>query len=189
MSDPNLDPIDPVPPPPGGWLDDARNRFKLRIAGTLVIVVMSVVGIGFMDVKSRHAFTYWGALVVVSGLICMGLAAVTHRGKGGVMAMVARQGFHWLGLFMALAMLRYLYGTGYVEAEAAAVFAIILLTLTTWLAGVHFDPVFVGVAVLLALVAYLNTIVERYLVFIFLIGIVVILGVLMWRRGRSDPQT
>ena len=115
----------------------------------------------------------------------MGLAAVTHRGKGGVLAMVARQGFHWLGLFIALAMLRYLYTTGYVEAEAAAVFAIMLLTLTTWLAGVHFDPAFVGVAVMLALVAYLNTIVERYLVFLFLVLIAAIAIALMWRRSRS----
>jgi hypothetical protein len=182
MSDPNLDPI----APPSGWLDDSRNRFKLRFAGTFVIVVMSVIGIGFIDVKSQHAFTYWTSVVVVSGVICMGLAAVTHRGKGGVMAMVARQGFHWLGLFIALAMLRYLYGTGYVEAEAAAVFAIMLLTLTTWLAGVHFDPVFLGVAVLLALVAYLNTIVERYLVFLFLLLIAVVAVVVLWRRGRSS---
>lgn len=184
MSDPNLDPLSPVPPP-SGWLDDTRNRFKLRLAGTLVIVVMSVVGIGFIDVKSQHAFTYWSTLVVVSGVISMGLAAIRHRGQGGMAGMVARQGFHWLGLFMALAMLRYLYSTGYVEAEAAAVFAIILLTLTTWLAGIHFDPMFLGVAVLLALVAYLNTIVERYLVFLVLVLVVVIAVILMWRRGRS----
>jgi hypothetical protein len=188
MSGPNLDPVDSLPPP-AGWIDDPWNRFKLRFLGTLVIVVMSVVGIGFIDVKSEHAFDYWASLVVVSGLICMGLAAVTHRGKGGVMAMVARQGLHWLGLFIALVMLRYLYRTGYVEAEAAAVFAVILLTLTTWLAGVHFDPVFLGVAALLALVAYLNTIVERYLVFLVLVLIAVIAVVVLWRRGRGSTRS
>lgn len=170
---------------PGGWLDDPWNRLKLRVAGTLLILLLSVVGIGFIDVRSERAFPFWTVLVVVAGLTSMGLAAVSQRGKGGVLGMVLRQGLHWLGLLIGLWLLRYLYQTAYVEAEAAAVFAVMLLTLTTWLAGVHFDPMFLAVSVLLASVAYLNTIVERYLVFLVLVLVAIVALTLLWRRGRS----
>lgn len=171
--------------PRGSWLDDPWNRLRLRIAGTVLILVLAAVGIGFFDVGSPRAFQVWTLLVVVTGLVCMGLAAISRRGHGGVAGMVARQGLHWLSLLLALWILRYFYQTKYVEAEAAADVAALLLTLTTWLAGIHFDPILLVVAALLALVAYLYTIFERYLVFLVLVLLAVGALVLLWRRGRT----
>jgi hypothetical protein len=171
--------------PRGAWLDEPWNRLRLRIAGTVLILVLAAVGIGFFDVGSPRAFQVWALIVVVTGLVCMGLAAISRRGHGGVAAMVVRQGLHWTSLLLALWILRYFYQTKYVEAEAAADFAAILLTLTTWLAGIHFDPILLVVAALLALVAYLYTIFERYLVFLVLLLLAVGALVVLWRRGRA----
>jgi hypothetical protein len=171
--------------PHRGWLDDPWNRLRVRIAGTILILVLAAVGVGFIDVRSPRAFHFWTLLVVVTGLVCMILAAISHRGRGGVAGMVARQGLHWLSLLLALWMLGYFYRINYVEAEAVALFAVVLLTLTTWLAGIHFDPILLGVAALLAVVAYLDTIFERYLVFLVLFLLAAVVGVFVWRRGRA----
>ena len=173
------------PPPEGGWLDHPWNRLRVRFVCTLLILVLTAIGVGFIDVRSPRAFQFWTVLVVITGVICMILAAISHRGRGGVALMVARQGLHWMSLLLALWMLGYLYRINYVEAEAVALFAVVLLTLTTWLAGIHFDPILLVVAALLAAVAYLDTIFERYLVFLALMLLAIVAIAILFRRGRA----
>lgn len=178
---------DPTYAPQRGGLDDPWTRFKLRAAGAAVILVMSVIGIGLIDVKSGDAFKYWAVLTAICGLICIGLAAITQRGQGGQLEMAARQAVHWLGLLIALWLLFYLYGIGFVEAEDAGVFAVLLLVLTTWHAGAHFDPVFILISAALGVVAYVNVFVQRYMIVISVPLILAIVGGLfLWGRFRHS---
>jgi len=170
---------------PRAWLDDPWNRFRVRFGATLSILVLNAVGIGLVDVRSSHACGYWTVVVVITGAICMALAAISHRGQGIMMGMVVRQGLHWLSLVLAFWLLSYYYRTNYVGAEATGDVAALLLTLTTWLAGIHFDPFLLAVAALLALIAYLDTFLERYLVFLVLVLLAVVALVVVFRRGRA----
>ena len=172
---------DPALAAPRG-LDDPWTRFKLRAAGAVTILLLSVVGIAFIDVHSADAFTYWAALTVISGLICMGLAAMSQRGKGGQLVMVGRQAVHWFGLLIALWLLFYLYRIDFVQAQGAAVFAVLLLVLTTWHAGAHFDPVFLLISVALGAVAYINAFVEQYMILITIPVLLAIAGLVLWGR-------
>jgi hypothetical protein len=176
---------DPALAPPRG-LDDPWTRFKLRAAGAVVILLLSVVGIAFIDMNSERAFAYWVGLTVVSGLICMGLAALSQRGQGGQLAMVGRQAVHWLGLLVALWLLFYLFRIEFVQAQDAAVFAVLLLVLTTWHAGTHFDPVFILISVALAAVAYINAFVEQYMILVTIPILLVIAGLVLWGRYRHS---
>jgi hypothetical protein len=99
--------------------------------------------------------------------------------------MVGRQAVHWLGLLIALWLLFYLYRIGFVEAEGAGVFAVLLLVLTTWHAGAHFDPVFIVISLALGVVAYVNAFVERYMILISIpLLLAIVGGLFVWGRFR-----
>ncbi len=170
-----------------GWIDQPWNLFRIRFAAALAILVPSVIGIGFIDVHSQWAFRFWVGLTIFCGIVCAMLGAVRTRGKGFDFGSAIRQVVHWSGTLFAMWILFYLYDIDFVQAQGVAVFAVMLLTMSSWLAGAHFDWFFLVIGALLGLVAWGNAVVEQYLVVIVLpiFGILAALFLLQrWRLRR-----
>ena len=78
------------------------------------------------------------------------------------------------------------------DADAVALMILLILAVTSFLAGLHFDRSFIWLSIFLALVALLGTEIEAYLWLIVVVGmlaaaLIVISAVLIRRRTLASP--
>jgi len=163
------------------------------IIGGLVLLVM--VGLFLSNFAVNKSLGYWEAMFPVFGVAC-----TWHELAGGaahvtpLWRLLLRQFLHWLFPIFAVRVLFLQQARGQMSAESVALVVLVLLALTCFLAGVHFDRSFVWVSVVLVAAAILGTEVETYLWLIAVFGAValvlaVLSSVLLRRRdGTSVPS-
>jgi hypothetical protein len=100
-----------------------------------------------------------------------------------------RQALHWIGPIFAVKILFMQHARGQMSTDAVALTIILLLAVTCFLAGVHFDASFYWVSAFLALAALIGTEIETYFWFVallFLIGVAIaVLSAMLLRRGSK----
>lgn len=165
----------------------ARQVWKIAVTIAVVTVLLALLGVGLTTTNKSIAPTYWMSLVPVYGLLCIATAWVrTRRGEGDI-RVVVRQVFHWLGIAAAVGLDFFIRGTGEETGVGAGFNALLLLALGCFLAGVHFESLFlvIGLILTLALVAVVRA--DQYMWLIVGAGLVVIgaIGGLMWLRIKA----
>jgi len=162
---------------------------RALIAGVLVLLVM--VGLFLSNFAVNKALGYWELMFPVFGVAC-----VWHELAGGaayvkpLWRILVRQTFHWLFPIVAVRVMFLQHARGEMSADSVALVVLVLLAVTCFLAGVHFDHTFVWVSLVLVAAAIVGTEVETYLWLIAVLGAValalaVISSVLLRRRGAS----
>jgi len=161
---------------------------RLLIVGALGVMVM--IGLFLSNYSSEKARFYWCAMFPIFGLACL-----AHELAGGrayeipLWRILLRQGLHWIGPIIAVKILFLQHARGQMATDAVALTIILLLAVTCFLAGVHFDRSFYWVSAFLALAAVIGTEIETYLWFVvvlLLIGIVIaVLSATLLRHGSK----
>jgi hypothetical protein len=141
------------------------------IVGALVLLVM--VGLFLSNFAVNKALGYWELMFPVFGVAC-----VWHELAGGaayvrpLWRILLRQTFHWLFPIVAVRVLFLQHARGEMSADSVALVVLVLLALTCFLAGIHFDASFVWVSLVLVAAAIVGTEVETYLWLIAVLGAV-----------------
>jgi hypothetical protein len=160
---------------------------RALIVGVLVLLVM--VGLFLSNFAVNKALGYWELMFPVFGVAC-----VWHELAGGaayvkpLWRILLRQTFHWLFPIVAVRVLFLQHARGEMSADSVALVVLVLLALTCFLAGIHFDSSFIWVSLVLVAAAIVGTEVETYLWLIAVLGAValalaVLSSVLLRRRG------
>jgi hypothetical protein len=161
-------PAAPSATQPADTLTALATRFEavmLRralIVGALVLLVM--IGLFLSNFAVEKARWYWGAMFPVFGIACIahelagGAARVTPLWK-----LLVRQSLHWLVPIVAVRILFLQHERGQMSSDSVALVILVLLAVTCFLAGVHFDRSFIWVSIVLAVAALLGTEVETYM--------------------------
>lgn len=152
---------------------------------TLVTVVavgmalLALVGVGLAMSNSRATQSYWIALVPVFGVLCV----LTAWYRGDTRSTMLRQVLHWAGIGLAVGIdFAYIKGAGEQTAEASGLNSLLLLALGCYLAGVHMEWLFILAGALLTLVLVVFIIGQGYLPFLFGVGVVVIVLMVVINR-------
>jgi hypothetical protein len=162
---------------------------RALIAGVLVLLVM--VGLFLSNFAVNKALGYWELMFPVFGVAC-----VWHELAGGaayvkpLWRILLRQTFHWLFPIVAVRVLFLQHARGEMSADSVALVVLVVLALTCFLAGIHFDNSFVWVSLVLVAAAIVGTEVETYLWLIAVLGafalaLAVVSSVLLRKRGGS----
>lgn len=162
---------------------------RALIVGVLVLLVM--VGLFLSNFAVNKALGYWELMFPVFGVAC-----VWHELAGGaayvkpLWRVLLRQLFHWMFPIVAVRVLFLQHARGEMSADSVALVVLVLLALTCFLAGIHFDNSFVWVSLVLVGAAIVGTEVETYLWLIAVLGAValalaVLSSVLLRRRGGA----
>src|SRR5215468_6916273 len=184
----------PAPKPSADRLTSVAVRFQavvLRralIVGVLVLLVM--VGLFLSNFAVNKALGYWELMFPVFGSAC-----VWHELAGGtayvkpLWRILLRQFFHWMFPIVAVRVLFLQHARGEMSADSVALVVLVLLALTCFLAGIHFDNSFVWVSLVLVVAAIVGTEVETYLWLIAVLGAVALalalLSIVLMRRRRG----
>jgi hypothetical protein len=187
-----------VAPPPDKFIAWA-SRLELSLLRRLLIIgvlgVFIMFGLFLANYSINRADWYWSAMFPVFGLVCLGhqLAAGDTHGMSATRVLLM-QTAHWLGPVVAVRIIFLQLYRGQMDADAVALMILLVLAVTCFLAGLHFDRSFVWVSVVLTLVAVLGTEIEAYLWLVLLMGLlaaalVVFSTVLIRRRGSASPAS
>jgi hypothetical protein len=163
---------------------------QLLIVGGLGVLIM--VGLFLANYSPKAADWYWSTMFPIFGLVCLGHQLEVGKTHGMPAWQVPlQQALHWLGPIVAVRIIFLQFSRGQMAADSVALMILLVLAVTTYLAGIHFDRSFVWVSIVLALAALVGTEIETYLWLIVVLGLllvalIVISTVLMRRRTTAN---
>jgi len=159
--------------------------WRVRIVLAAILVALSMVGLALVDAGAAAAQGYFHVLVVAFAAVSLWQHALptgdwSWRNLRGLV-------LHWLGFVVSFNLLFVLLRQGLLQRNEVALVAMILLGLTVYLAGVHYDPTFLVVGPVVALAAVAAAYVEEYIFIILfvLVGLVVVV-LAVWRLTDRD---
>jgi hypothetical protein len=161
---------------------------RLLVIGLLSLMVM--IGLFLANYSSEKAHYYWVAMFPLFGIACLAHELASGRAyEVALWRVVLRQGLHWLGPIIAVKILFLQHSRGAMSTDEVALAVILVLAVTCFLAGVHFDQSFYWVAAILVLGAILGTEIETYLwlvvILMLVAGAIATLSAVLLHRGRA----
>jgi hypothetical protein len=151
---------------------------------------MVMIGLFLSNYSSERASYYWCAMFPLFGIACLAHELASGRAyEIALWRILLRQVLHWIGPIAAVKILFMQHTRGQVSTDAVAVTIILVLAVTCFLAGVHFDRSFYWVSALLALAAVIGTEVEAYFwlaIVLLLLGVALaVLSAILIGRGSK----
>lgn len=156
-----------------------------RVVWTSVLILLSVGGIAVMQFFPERAILYWLVMVPVFGVVsAVGGRSVQRHALHPVPASIRLrlQFLHWLGLLLALLLVFLMRDAGTLVPETAGLTALLLLALTCFLAGVHFDWHFLVLGTLLGLTVAGGVLAEQFFWVLMAPAVIALVVVVIARR-------
>ncbi len=168
-----------------------KRLFGLNEIIPIVLILLSIIGIGITDFSPGESRHYWFAMVPVFAGACLILEWSRARGRGQKWTTIVRtQLLLWLGLLVAVRLVFLLLHAGRLDNENTGLIILLLLALSTFFSGILqgwrllIVGIFLGVALIGAM--YLEEFVWMFLI----IAIVVVAIFLLLKRyaGTKDGK-
>ena len=157
----------------------------------IVLILLSIIGIGITDYFPKYSQHYWFAMVIVFAGACLILEWSRARGKGQKWINIVKTQFLlWVGLLLAVQIVFLLQRTRGLNNENTGLIILLLLALTIFFAGINLGwrllivGIFLGAALIGAV--YLDQFAWMFL--IIAIVVVAIFLLLKHYRGTKIGQ-
>ena len=151
------------------------------------LVVLSLGGVAIMDFSVKYGLWYWVGMAVVSGGVSIGSAwrsaAESGESAGGHLK---RQVLHWLTLIVGLLLIFFLQSAEALTPATSGLMALLMLSLATTLAGVHFRSrlaILGGIQAATFMAAVLTE--EFFWILLILILIIVVVDIVLRSRKTT----
>jgi len=168
---------------------EAKLLRRLVLVGTLIVLAM--LGLFLTNVSVDKARWYWSSMFPAFALASIWHELAKARGeRPPLQRIVLRQALHWLGPIVAVRILFLQLSRGQMNGDSVALVTLLLLAITSYLAGVNFEPSLIWIGILLALVTVAGTEIEAYLWLIVVAGAIAftlaVTALILLRRHRHD---
>ena len=140
-----------------------------------------------MDYSVKYGFWYWLAMAVVFGAVSIGLAWKSDKDlPGDQSGRVKKQALHWGTLIVGI-LLIFLMQTTLVfeDPSTPGLLALLLLSITAALAGVHFNWRMAVVGLILAATFVAAVLVEEFFLILLIVAFVALIVIFQIQRKRS----
>ena len=130
----------------------------------IILIALSIIGVGVTDFASAVSHWYWLAMVFVFGLGCILIEWDRAEGGGqGKLVIIRKQLLQWVGLLLAVQLVYLLLHAGRLDNENTGLVILLLLALTVFASGVHVEWRLCVVGVLLGLALIMATYLEEFI--------------------------
>jgi hypothetical protein len=103
----------------------------------VMLVVLALVGVGITDFSPAHSYWYWFAMAPIFACSCLIIEWTHVRNEGKRWSSILRtQLLTWFGLLVAVQAVFLLLRAGRLTYESTGLIILLLLALTTFIAGV-----------------------------------------------------
>ena len=166
-------------PPSKGWLGVEEIAF-------IALLVLAIGGMAVADFSARSGLSYWLVVIPLFGAVSIYTGWRRARAGGlNVSAVLLSQLLHWSALILAVYLIYLLERTGRLNREDAGLVALLSLSLTTVLAGIHFDWRLAVLGVLLAVGTACAALVEEFFWIVLIPAVVAGAVVVVWQRRKT----
>jgi hypothetical protein len=163
-----------------GWLGRFLGTYEIGIIG---LIVRSIIGIGITDFSPADSYKYWVAMVPIFCGACLILEWSRVRGRGFKWTTLLRtQLLHWVGLLVAVRLVFEMLHKGRLDNENTGLVVLLLLALSTFIAGIHLGWRLCLVGVFLAIALVAATYLEEYVWVLLIIGLAILVVVFLLKH-------
>ena len=169
-----------------GSASAGKRALGVEEVGFIALLLLSVGGMAVADFSAGWSLKYWLTMIPLFGAASLYSGWRRARAAGeNIGAIVLRQLLHWGALALAIYLIFVLEQTGRLNQEDAGLVALLALSLTAVLAGVHFDWRLAVLGILLAAVAACAALVEEFFWILLVPFVVAGAAVVLWHRRKS----
>lgn len=158
----------------------------------LAMLLLSLGGVAYTSIAPQASSLFWTVLAVAFGCFCVAAGWKRARGKQARWRLLWTQGLHWGALLLCMQLLFIPDMQRMLNTDAIGLALIALMSLGTFLAGVHAASWRICVAALLmAVAAPAIAFIEQAALLLLpveLLIVVAIVAFIWWRRGRSGER-
>lgn len=171
----------------------SHHPLKIHVFMGMILLILAFIGVILTSWQSSYTHVYWLVLILIYALTSLGFTWFSaRREKTFTLSIVGRELSHWLGLIVCVSLVEHFKQMGLFSLPIASLVELLLLALTSFLAGVHFNSMFLFVGIFLALIALLSVIVLEYLSLIMLPLLIIFIILLWWylqHKHRAEPKS
>jgi len=169
-----------------GMFKGRQSHLKSRLIVSLLLLCLSIFGVLLTDfAPDRVAWKYWVYVTPVYALICIILSYIVSRKHDVSMVVIWHEILHWIGLLCGVYIVSLIIGSGIISFLIGGIFVLTLLALTMFLAGVHFDSMYLIIGIILGILVVVQTLLVKYLTFILIPLIVIVAIIFIWRYRHA----
>ena len=154
---------------------------------------MVMIGLFLSNYSSVYALYYWCAMFPLFAVASIVYEVPNARADGlAFWPIVLRRLLHWVGPIIVVKILFMQHERGQMSTDAVALTSVLVLAVTSFLAGINFESSFLWVSALLVLAALIGTEIETYLwlvVLLFLVAVgLALTAMTLLRRARRTAN-
>ena len=166
---------------------------KARLTVSSIMLVLALIGviITCMDRESSFSRWYWTGAVVVFAILSLWMSRIDSPKPRSIKGLAVWRGIvHWLALLIIIFHVHLLVYAGIADNITAGLVILMLLALTTFLAGLYYDSTFMLIGALLFVMGVIATMLYKYVLLVSVIALVVIGLIIFWlyRRSTGDKK-
>ncbi|MGW8192999.1 MAG: hypothetical protein ACWGOX_01925 [Desulforhopalus sp.] len=152
------------------------------------LLVLALVGMGLTQATKGGGARYWLILLWIYALASLVRAWLQARERDeSIWSEIHLHFFHWLGALVTLYIIFLLERHDILSRDAASNVSLVLLALSSYLAGVHFERMFLFLGMVLAIMAVIGAFVEQYTLWLIVVP-ASLLAVWLFFRNKSRLQ-
>ncbi len=174
-----------------GSVDMKKRLIGVREFMLIAIFIIAGGGVAITDMSPNWGYWFWLGLVPLLAITSLYRSWADERGReGGVFWTLRVQILHWLGLLGALEIVFLLYTfTNRIDAAQAGLVSLLVVALSTFLAGIHFHWHFAVLGIMLGLSTLAMAWVEASVWLVIPLVIIAVMIVLFFsHRSTTDSH-
>ncbi|MCG6868402.1 MAG: hypothetical protein LJE91_06620 [Gammaproteobacteria bacterium] len=155
-----------------------------------VLLVLALVGMGLTQATEGGGALYWLVVLWVYVVLSLVRAWLQARKRhGSIWSEIHLHLFHWLGALVALYIIFGLERHDILSRDAASNVSMVILALSSYLAGLHFERMFVLIGIILAIMAVVGAVVEQYTLWMIIVPTSLVAAWLFLKSRHSQKDS
>jgi hypothetical protein len=165
------------------------SSWKTKFSVSVLLLALSFVGIIITDLRPSSAWTYWNIMIPLFAILCLWLSWLDSKEKERITGITLLHEFlHWIATLATVYIVALFVKFGVVSDVVAGLFVLILLALSTFLAGIYIEKTFLLIGLMLGLFAIISVLFLKYLLIITIPLSILVLVILLWMYKRKSKN-
>lgn len=163
--------------------------WKIRMGIGLCMIILAFVGLIVTELHQDGAWHYWRSLCLIFAALTIGMNFFLRRKEAhDFYGTLWHEILHWLGLLLAVTVVSIMVEVGIAGRFTSSITVVLLLALSTYLAGVYTDGTLLFVGLIIGGFAFGLSIISAYLYPVLIPMTAIILGCLLLYLKRQHRR-
>jgi hypothetical protein len=152
-----------------------------------LLLGLALLGMGLTESREDSGARYWLIVIWIYALVGLTLSWLqARRQHKAIWPEIHLHVFHWLGALVAMHIIFELERREILSRSVTSDFSMIILALTTYLAGLHFERMYVLIGIILALMGLIGAVVQQNTLWLIIIPASLIAAWLFLKSRHSQ---